>query len=335
MHRIAVVPLLWLLLAAAAVAQTPDARKAGNELTAAFYARQIDSVWARMDQPMRTALKSRDALASFREQVEAQLGAEQAVVDESVSVESGKQVYRRRANFAKFPGVILVQWVFAADGQVSGFLIAPEQNHPQAAAPSKYLDYRTRTELRLPFADEFLVFWGGRTVAENYHAVHPNQRFAYDLLVVNEHGSRRGDGRTNEDFLCFGTPILAPGAGRVIQVVNDIADNLPGQMNPEQVIGNNVVIDHGNGEFSLLAHLRQGSVRVRPGDAVVAGERIGDCGNSGNSSEPHLHYQLQDGPEFGTSAGLPAQFSNYIADGELIARGEPVRGQRIRAASAH
>jgi murein DD-endopeptidase MepM/ murein hydrolase activator NlpD len=68
---------------------------------------------------------------------------------------------------------------------------------------------------------------------------------------------------------------------------------------------------------------------------VARGQRLGECGNSGNSSEPHLHYQLQDGPEMGPSAGLPAQFTDYLADGQPVARGEPVRGQAIRPAPAN
>jgi murein DD-endopeptidase MepM/ murein hydrolase activator NlpD len=118
--------------------------------------------------------------------------------------------------------------------------------------------------------------------------------------------------------------------GRVVTVVDGIPDNVPGRMNSEQVAGNHVIIDHGAGEHSVLAHLRNGSVRVRPGDRVAAGRQLGKCGNSGNPSEPHLHYQLQNGPEFGVAAGLPARFTSYLADGQPVARGEPVRGQTIR-----
>ncbi|HEY0037040.1 MAG TPA: M23 family metallopeptidase, partial [Longimicrobium sp.] len=116
--------------------------------------------------------------------------------------------------------------------------------------------------------------------------------------------------------------------------VDGIADNVPGQMNATQVVGNHLIVDHGTGEYSVLAHLRSGSVAVRTGDRVTRGQRLGECGNSGNSSEPHLHYQLQDGPEMGSSAGLPAQFTDYLADGQPVDRGEPVQGQAIRPAPA-
>lgn len=65
------------------------------------------------------------------------------------------------------------------------------------------------------------------------------------------------------------------------------------------------------------------------GDKVKRGDLVGRCGNSGNSSEPHLHYHLQNGPHFGQAEGLPAQFRNYVADGKKIERGELVKGQHI------
>ena len=73
-------------------------------------------------------------------------------------------------------------------------------------------------------------------------------------------------------------------------------------------LGNHVVIDHGNGEYSLFAHLKQGSVRVKPGQRVAAGDRLGAMGMSGDAFLVHLHYQLQSGAGF--EEGLPAYFGN-------------------------
>ena len=94
-------------------------------------------------------------------------------------------------------------------------------------------------------------------------------------------------------------------------------------------MGNHVIIDHGNGEFSFLCHLRNGSVKVKPGDKVTKGQEIARCGNSGNTSEPHLHYHLQATGKFGDGDGLPAQFRDVVIDGKDVARGEPLRGQTI------
>ncbi|CAA9363328.1 MAG: Peptidase, M23/M37 family [uncultured Gemmatimonadetes bacterium] len=332
MLRLALAVVLAALPLGTAAAQPELAP--GRELTETFYAGRTGEIWERMAPVMRNALGSPDALAAFRARVEAGLGTETAVEAEAVTPMGGTRVYRRRARFTRAPGLVLVEWVVTADGQVAGFRIAPDQQAPQPPAPSEHLERRTRADLRLPFDGEFFVVWGGRTVEQNYHAAHPSQRFAYDLLVVRDGATHTGDGRRNEQYHCFGQPILAPADGRVVLAVDGIADNVPGQMNAPQVAGNQVVVDHGTGEFSLLAHLRSGSVAVRPGDRVTRGQRLGECGNSGNSSEPHLHYQLQDGPELGASAALPAQFTDYLADGGPVARGEPVRGQSIRPAPA-
>lgn len=316
------------LFTSLATAAPIDPRKVGAELTSMFYEGRIDEVWARMDEKMRAALGSKEALAAFRVQVAEQLGNESVVVEETLASEQGYSLYLRRARFEKYGGVVAVQWALAADGTVAGFYIRPDE--APAAAPSKHLDYQTKTKLRLPFDDEIFVFWGGRSVEQNYHAIDANQRFAYDLLMMKDDASHAGEGRRNEDYFCFGKSVLAPGEGTVVEVIDGVHDNVPGQMNPEQVTGNRVVIDHGNGEHSLLAHFRNGSLKMKKGDRVRAGQTLGECGNSGNSSEPHLHYQLQDGPRFGVSAGLPPQFNDYLADGKPVARGEPVKGQRVQ-----
>ncbi len=107
-------------------------------------------------------------------------------------------------------------------------------------------------------------------------------------------------------------------------------DNVPGKMDPGHPLGNHVILDHGNGEYSFLAHLQKGSVAVEVGDEVEVGTFLGLCGNSGNTSEPHIHYHLQDTPTFGKGRGMPAQFVDYLADGVPVERGEPVKPQVIR-----
>ena len=113
--------------------------------------------------------------------------------------------------------------------------------------------------------------------------------------------------------------------------IDGVPDNVPGTTNTKLAPGNHVVINHGNGEYSFLAHLRNGSIAVKLGDRVQPGDRLGACGNSGESSEPHVHYHLQNTEGYNVGAGFPAQFVSYIADGNAIARGEPKRGQTVRS----
>lgn len=196
-------------------------------------------------------------------------------------------------------------------------------------ADSAYLNYQTKTELELPFYEEWWVFWGGRSVKENYHAATKEQRFALDIVQRVNGSTHKGNGSKNEDYYCFGKRLNAPGSGKIITVVQDIHDNIPGQFNREIPEGNHIVIDHENGEFSMLAHFKEGSIIVSIGDMVLKGQELGKAGNSGNSSEPHLHYQLQTNAEPFKGEGLPAQFLNYYVDGVLIEKGEPVRNQNI------
>ena len=74
--------------------------------------------------------------------------------------------------------------------------------------------------------------------------------------------------------------------------------------------GNYVLICHSDGEYSLLAHLKPDSIRVSVGQSIKRGEKIAECGNSGNTSEPHLHFQVQLGKSFYSSPGLPVEFEN-------------------------
>ena len=94
--------------------------------------------------------------------------------------------------------------------------------------------------------------------------------------------------------------------------------------------GNHVIIDHGNSEYSVLAHLKLGSVKVKAGDKVKSDTMIGRCGNSGNAETPHLHIHLQNTPILFNGEGLPMQFHDYLADKKLVSSGEPERGQTIR-----
>ncbi len=192
--------------------------------------------------------------------------------------------------------------------------------------------YTTKTALRLPFDGEWIVASGGRTAALNHHNVDYPNRFAVDFArAADARFSTASPGRRNEDYASWGAPVLAPAAGIVAGVADDIADNPPGRPDRSvSTMGNYVAIDHGNGELSILGHLRRGSVRVHTGQHLTAGQLLGACDNSGNTNGPHLHYNLQTTARPGTGTSLPAQFLHYRADGIAVPRGEPVTGQFVR-----
>lgn len=152
-----------------------------------------------------------------------------------------------------------------------------------------------KTKLRLPFNGEWLVFWGGDTKKLNAHHDNQVQKYAFDFVIVDEdNASHTGDGTKNSDYLCFKQKVLAPAAGEVVEAIDGVRDNTPGDINQYFLPGNYVLIKHSERLFSSIAHLLKGSVAVKVGDRVKAEQKLGLCGNSGNSSEPHLHYHLQD-----------------------------------------
>ena len=161
-------------------------------------------------------------------------------------------------------------------------------------------------------------------------------RYAYDFVVVDSAGRMyRTDGKTNEDWFGYGATVFATGDGIVRSTMNDMADHrMPDEQwseettlsNPRAIPGNHVVIDHGNGECSAMAHLKQGSVRVKVGDRVRRGQPIAAMGLSGDSDWlPHVHYQLMDTCDFQDADGLPSYFSGFVRAGH--AGRTEVRGQ--------
>jgi len=217
---------------------------------------------------------------------------------------------KRNAQWTVFPvhcerGILDMSLALDGDNKIAGLYFKPKAAASETA-PTKHL-----TELSLPFKGKWLVFWGGDTKALNHHHDVPAQKFAFDLLGVDERGeTHRGAGAKNEDYLCFGREILAPADGVVVEAIDGVHDNAPGSMNPYCLVGNCVVIQHRTNEFSVLAHFQRGSVVVKAGEQVKRGQLLGKCGNSGNSSEPHLHYHLQHSAIFQDALGIKILFQN-------------------------
>lgn len=332
-RRLAIAAFVALLLppgaSAAGDAQPSDdpTIAAGRELSQLFLAGRTGALWPRMSAPMQAALGKPEALATFRRQIQSQLGTEDEVLSEQTDSAAGARLYLRSARWSKVSVAVTLQWALDAEGNVVGLQVRPAQ--AAEPAPSAYLGYRTRAHLRLPFEGEWFVVWGGRTLEQNYHAVSRGQRFAHDFVKVVNGKTHRGSRRELGDYYCWNEKILAPAGGRVVAAVDGLPDQAIGTTNATQPDGNHVILDLGHDEYALLAHLRQGSVRVKRGEQVAAGTELGRCGNSGNTSEPHLHFHLQDHPRFGAGAGLPAFFSDYAADGRRVQFGEVLRGQRV------
>nr|CRL71044.1 metalloendopeptidase-like membrane protein [Mycolicibacterium malmesburyense] len=148
------------------------------------------------------------------------------------------------------------------------------------------------------------------------------ERFAIDYVQLDP--DRRlvaGDPSKPESFAYYGADIHAVGDGRVVSVLDGLPEQVPGR-NPtglplNQYAGNHVVQDLGDGNFALYAHIKTGTVAVKPGDRLTAGQVIGNVGNTGNTSAPHLHFQVMSSPDPLGSNGLPFEFDDFRLDARL------------------
>lgn len=196
--------------------------------------------------------------------------------------------------------------------------------------------------LAAPFRGEWVVFQGGRSTLLNHHYPIRAQRHALDLTLRDVPRSGGEQPQRLDVYATFGQPIVAPASGRVGRAVGIRPDQQMGTADLELLVGNHVVIEMADGRYVLLAHLQQGSLLVTEGDMVQAGDLIARCGNSGNTTEPHLHLQVQsridwDAPDAET---WPIRFSDvtHFRWGRSYAsqQGELIRNDRVvpRAAGA-
>ncbi|MEU2285380.1 M23 family metallopeptidase [Streptomyces sp. NPDC013178] len=187
------------------------------------------------------------------------------------------------------------------------------------------------------------------------HGTHAyGQTYAIDVVAEPEQGARPGFSRLwplarrSAAFPAFGAPLLAVADGTVVRAADGQRDHLSRTSLPallyltllegsvrdlfgaRRIVGNHVILDLGDGTHALYAHLRRGSLTVREGDRVHAGQPLAACGNSGNSSEPHLHFQLMDGPDPDTARGVPFTWRGLGVprNGEVFEVPEPAPASR-------
>lgn len=212
--------------------------------------------------------------------------------------------------------------------RTTGFLVlvgvALFCNVPMFAVPLSTEDWQSTHDYRLPFEGEWVTTAGGDSTKTNYHATTATYRWGYDFTLAKDGKRFQNEGEELSDYYCFGEPVLAAVAGKVVQLEKKHEDNTPLHFNDDSVLGNHVVIKVGEAEYLYVAQLKRRSIPLKVGQEVVPGDTIGECGNSGRALLPHVHIHLQNNAQFPAAESLPLQFSNYLADGKVVDKGMPI-----------
>jgi Peptidase family M23 len=204
--------------------------------------------------------------------------------------------------------------------------VQPENKHlPESSAVSPPLKVGTRAAIILsaPFKGDGWMDANGCCLEIGPHrfvtnpmngTLDPSEQFAIDWIKVDGQGKAfRTDGKRSEDWLCYGVDVLAVADDTVVEAMRDLPDQPPGaaprSLTIPEIAGNHVILDLGGGRYAMYAHLAPGSVTVHVGDQVRAGDKLGLLGNSGNTTGPHLHFQISDRPSTLDTTSLPYVFA--------------------------
>jgi hypothetical protein len=150
----------------------------------------------------------------------------------------------------------------------------------------------------------------------------PSEGFAIDWIKIDHAGKAfRTDGKKAEDWLCYGVDVLAVAPGTVVETMRDLPNEPPGiaptNLTVPEIAGNHVLLDLGNGHYAMYAHLAPQSLTVHVGDHVKVGDKLGLLGNSGNTTGPHLHFQISDRPSTLDVTSLPFAFKSMMLEGRI------------------
>jgi hypothetical protein len=280
--------------------------------------------------------------ASFREavplaRIESSAAESEASLGKLVELrqaDESKDASRTRSTVLAFRerGTEVFTVTLDASGVLIGLRVADLVDREQTG-PGPADAYVAKRTYLLPGKGGWYVANGGPTSAVNHHVGNTQQWYAFDLDKRDPQGKEaRGDGKRNEDHLVFGELVLAPAEGTVVAVIDAVDDYPPGERERYVVPGNSVVIDHGGDEFSVLAHLQRGSIVVKVGQKLKAGQTLGKVGNSGNTSDPHVHWHLANKAGLSRGSGLPIRFGALLVNGKRVENARPVRGDVIENA---
>jgi len=292
---------------------------ATNSFVGNYNSEKYEQIFTAFTDEMKTALPLNDTI-NFFSSLHSQFGkiTEYELIRTIQELSySYKMVFERN--------VFTVNISFDTQFSISGLFVTvfEENDYP-------IID-RNITKLILPFYDEWTVIWGGDTKEQNYHIDNIAQKKSFDFVITDNNGRTfKNNGAANEDYYAFGKEIIAPCNGIVVLAVDGIKDNIPGKMNPYFATGNTVIMRTENNEYIVFAHFKQNSVMVSEGQQVRQRDILGLCGNSGNSSEAHLHLHMQNTEDMNIATGIKSYFEAIIVNGKQTSDYSPIQNDKVR-----
>jgi len=310
---------IFVLTSLLSFAQTEEENYArvSKLFSSEFNAENYEAIFNMFDASMQKALPKEQTLAFFKFNV---VPAGKIEKMEFSELKQTAHIYK--TTFEK--GIFDILISLDAVDKINGLYVKP---HIPKSIP---VLERNISKMSLPFKETWNVSWGGITETDNYHVAHNNQKYAYDLLIQKDGKTFDGDAKKNESYFAYGKKITAPCDATVVKVIRDVKDNIPGELNPEQLTGNTIVLKTANNEFIMMAHFKENSIRVMENQIVSKGDIIGLCGNSGNSSEAHLHISLQNVADMNIATGGKLFFDTIKVNGKIKKDYIPVKNDKIQ-----
>ncbi|MEP7198122.1 MAG: peptidoglycan DD-metalloendopeptidase family protein [Saprospiraceae bacterium] len=299
--------------------EKPNYKTIADKFEIFYNGEKPDSIFAMFSDEMQKALPI-DKTTEFITGLNSQVG--KIIKRHFIKYQTSYASYK--TNFEK--ALFTVNISLNNNSKINGLFVKPyaDDNLPKIE--------RNETKLQLPFKGEWTVFWGGDTKELNYHFESQAQKNAFDIMITDSKGSTHiTDGQANEDYYAFGKEIIAPCNGKIVLVVDGVKDNKIGEMNSFNIGGNMVILKTSKNEYLVFCHFKHQSIKVKEGEIIKTGQLLGLCGNSGHSSEPHLHFHIQNVEDMNVATGVKCYFDKLFVNGQVKTDYSPIKNDKIKA----
>ncbi len=237
--------------------------------------------------------------------------------------------------------VILFVYFLTLRKKSNSLILTPIQQYSPEINLYTYVNNKLRLS-QLMYFPLHLPFWGEWIVSQGYDGKYTHKgewSNAFDFMLLDEQmKSYTSNGFICENYHCYNKPVLAPADGIVEEIIDQIDDNEIGKSDTVNNWGNTIIIRHLPGLYTQLSHLRKGTFKVAKGDSVKRGDILANCGNSGRSHQPHLHFQVQISPKLGAKT-INYPFAYYLktidSKANLDTFSVPVEGEILSDLHSH